>query len=37
LEIKDKYGAEAAVFAHGSPRDYGYLVDRLANAFGSPT
>jgi anaerobic selenocysteine-containing dehydrogenase len=36
LEIKDKYGAEAVVFAHGSPRDYGHLVDRLANAFGSP-
>jgi anaerobic selenocysteine-containing dehydrogenase len=36
LEIRGRYGAEAVVFATGSPRDYGHLVHRLANAFGSP-
>ena len=35
-EIKQKYGAESVVFAHGTNRDYLHFVHRLANLFGSP-
>jgi len=36
LEIKERYGAEAVVFAHGTNREYLHMVYRLAHAFGSP-
>ena len=35
-EIKQKYGAESVVFAHGTDRDYLHFVHRLVNLFGSP-
>lgn len=36
LEVKERYGAEAVVFAHGTNREYLHMVYRLAHAFGSP-
>ena len=34
--IKEKYGAEAVAFAHGTYRTYGWAVKRFFNLFGSP-
>ncbi len=36
MELKEQYGAESVVFAHGTNREYLHMVIRLAHAFGSP-